>query len=209
MISGTLRPSAGLTSKEREAFESKNRIVLPFEQLTYYWLKSPMSLETLTFLSPDQSDKKSIFVVTKDRQDKNFGHYEFPADEARAVYGKWPEMPEQVYSFCDKPGVTPDTEWFEARNKKLKIKFDEKWDSYVLPVASLAPLALSYMTSSRGMVLVNLEMAEDNKYRVGYFYRVKCVFMALDDEDVCWEENLIILQPRLEKFLTSKGINLK
>lgn len=73
-------------------------------------------------------------------------------------YASWTPVCEKLYPFADQEGFTVDHEWFDQRDKKLKVKSDS-WEGIPLaPATSLLPLILSYVMSSAGMAQVKREL---------------------------------------------------
>ena len=201
------------TAEDKKIMEYNHGISLPIEQITYQWsIKAGFSTKgSLTFASPpEEYNKQHSIVISRCRKKVCLGLCEFSLEQAKAIYRSWPKMPEQVYNFCDQPGVTPDIQWFEKRNKKLGIKWEDCWESYTVPARSLAPLILSYVTSTRGMVIVERDLAERNDtYIISDIYKIKCVFLAGPEDNFCWEENLILLESKLLKYFENKSIRVR
>lgn len=188
-----------------EAEESE--LTYPLEQIMYRWACVNRPNQHISIVFPEPCLEETI-VFVKYQENSVIEICEMSWKEFKNYYGVFPRMPETVCKYSDQSGYVPDLEWFEDRNKKLSIGWDEKWDAHLLPARSLAPLVLSYLSSTRGIVKVNPAIEKYDGSFPRYSYQLKCIFLGDDEEEVGWEESVVIPQPRLQRFLKSHGVSI-
>lgn len=109
-------------------------------------------------------------------------------------------LSEVAYPFADKIGFTPDSEWLEKRNNRLKIKWHDGFGDYLAPATAVRELILSYALSSAGFCLVRKRLDEDERCRVQFVYSIDLVFLG-ENWEKGWQERYLVLETDLKKLV--------
>jgi hypothetical protein len=109
-------------------------------------------------------------------------------------------LSETAYPFADKIGFTPDSEWLEKRNTRLKIKWHDGFGDYVAPATAVKELILSYALSSSGFCLIKKRLDEDERCRVQFVYSIDLVFLG-ENWEKGWQERYLVLETDLKKLV--------
>lgn len=72
----------------------------------------------------------------------------------------WQPLNETLHDFADKDGYVVDVDWFEKRDRKLRVREDPWEGEIIAPASALAPLILSYALSASGWASVSREIIE-------------------------------------------------
>lgn len=121
-------------------------------------------LEMGMVMSQNENGQNVLFVTMSDTR---FGKkrdvdtaYVFIDEPEWKSWGKFEALNTSIHSYADKKGKIPDLEWFEARDKKLRVKVDP-WEGVVVaPPASMLELIMSYLLAERGMVKISRNIVE-------------------------------------------------
>jgi len=129
--------------------------------------------------------------------------------ELLVSYGAYEKLNEQTYQYCDIEGSTPDLEWFEVRNQRLGVQFDETLETHVAPAHAVIELVLSYAFSSAGFV--RIAAADKEHFELGEladdFLQLSLVFFG-EEPEKGWCEEMLFSRSELQQFVNcvSPGI---
>ncbi len=167
------------------------------EKLIRTWLRGFDKGLTMAVVREDGVEG---FVISVDESEKPLAFARLPLPSVLKIYGKFAPLPEKAYRYADQPGSTPNIEWFERRDRRLGLKWNDDFDCRIIPARALGELILSYCFSSGGMVRVRKDLDEDRRCRITELYRFTFAFFG-GNADYGWEEKGIVLRDRLEHYI--------
>lgn len=112
---------------------------------------------------------------------------------------------ETVSYFSDQDGFTPDVDWFERRNARLRLVENEKIDApfgaFLAPASAITPLIVSYALSSAGCATVRSELFPTKTYEPVECFVINLQFFGSDRRGAGWNEKILVPRNRLERLL--------
>ena len=131
------------------------------EELVLRCLNRHLSIDLI--MNRDDDKRGIIFGDVKEgvagARSRRLGGILIFADEWKS-WGRFSPLNTAMHHYADRKGCIPDLEWFEARDKRLRIKVDE-WEGQVIaPPGSLRELVMSYLLTEFSVVSIKRELAE-------------------------------------------------
>lgn len=198
---GTIIPA---TSPEDPGYEqmlqSLGHSRLLIETNLRQWLKNAGQRLTYTRMEEGQDPK---IMCCFERQDTAFAFHALELSEYLVLYRSYPTMPEETFSSDSSDGYTPDKAWFEQRDSALGIKWNHKFESFMIPPRSVAKLTLSYVVSSAGMIRFEKQLVPWDGYIPKFVIQVEAIFLGKDTVKG-WVEKFYLEPSKLERFMDAR-----
>jgi hypothetical protein len=181
----------------------------PIEEILRAWIKggSYEKPKRVTFTRFDRSNAEVANIILEENEEPVI-YSDVSLRYLKKVYGGFRSLTEDVYSYADIEGRTLDQTWFDARNKKLRIKDSEDWEFLLAPPSAIYELTMSYAMSSFGFARITRGLTTEKEYIPRSVYKLELVYLGKHEaDDTWWVENLIVREDKLEKYLERKENN--
>ncbi len=166
---------------------------------------SSRSIQIASYVDTEK-EKDYPVLVAFEQEKKMVAHSFIARSEMKGISRRYTPLP-RVEKFADQSGHTVDESWFHARNASLKIKLNESFGEYLVPVAALNELVLSYLLSECAEVKIWRDLCENHRYEITDIYRLQLNFLG-NDSGEGWTENVVVLKTRLDSYV-QKNLQLK
>lgn len=174
------------------------------EEFIYLFCSNRYSLRFLAF--PEGGTRRFNAQISKAEAKIPLGMSVFPDAFVRKY--KFKPLTETVQKFADSDQVCEDQQWFEERNKRLHLRYDQDAEVFLAPPASVAELILSYAFATIGTVEAKREMIELRGYIPTDCIRLTLTF-ASPNTEVMWHETLYVELDKLAKLIKKRSVKVR
>ncbi len=123
-----------------------------------------------------------------------------PNQELLARCADFKKIDETVLRFSDQPGFRPNDEWYEERNARLGVYYNEDLQEEIAPAQAISELILGYILSSLGYAEVGAQTIKKGA-QVCEGYSLTLVYVGSTDAaaDTGWMEEFYVFEDDLAK----------
>jgi hypothetical protein len=181
------------------------RSCLNFEQFLFY-LFSFYEDKKFSFVVMEEIAGQKNFVICIDNAFEPGSKSVIQIDaESLQKSVKFQPLLQKMITLSDQNKKIIDQEWFEKRNRRLKIKLDDYNEQQLAPASALSELILSYAFAPNGMAIVQQEFLDIGKWPREAL-SLKLIFLGCDlNGDDGWVEQLVIPMDKIRTLLLNRS----